>query len=67
MSIITQETQLYMDTDSVYFSAYPMVKQDVEAGHVPWTKDSVISLYDQIGDEVNNRFQILWVMLLMFQ
>ena len=56
-----------MDTDSVYFSAYPMVKQDVEAGHVPWTKDSVISLYDQIGDEVNNRFQILWVMLLMFQ
>ena len=52
----TGDSIIYGDTDSVYFSAYPMVKQDVEAGNLPWTKESVVTLYDKIGDEVNNSF-----------
>ena len=47
---------IYGDTDSVYFSAYPILKQDIDAGKIPWTKDSVITLYDQICDEANKSF-----------
>ena len=49
---------IYMATLTVYF-AYPMVKEDVKSGTLPWTKDSVIELYDNIAEEVNNRFQVL--------
>jgi len=51
------ETIIYGDTDSVYFSAYPVLKADIDAGIVPWTKESVIELYDQIANEVNNSFE----------
>jgi len=47
---------IYGDTDSVYFSAYNVLKKDIEKGHIPWSKDSVIQLYDQISDEVNGTF-----------
>jgi DNA polymerase elongation subunit (family B) len=47
---------IYGDTDSCYFSAYSTLKKEIESGQIPWTKESVISLYDQIADEVNNTF-----------
>ena len=47
---------IYGDTDSCYFSAYTTLKKEIDSGQIPWTKESVISLYDQIGDEVNNTF-----------
>jgi DNA polymerase elongation subunit (family B) len=47
---------IYGDTDSVYFSAYTTLKDDINAGHIPWNKDTVVSLYDQIGSEVNGTF-----------
>jgi hypothetical protein len=47
---------IYNDTDSVYFSAYPSVREDVEKGLVQWDKDTVVQLYDQIGDMVNDSF-----------
>ena len=47
---------VYGDTDSVYFSAYPMVKEEVEAGKMTWTKESCVELYDKIADEVNKSF-----------
>jgi DNA polymerase elongation subunit (family B) len=47
---------IYGDTDSVYFSAYNVLKKDIEKGLIPWNKDSVIQLYDQIADEVNGTF-----------
>ena len=47
---------IYGDTDSCYFSAYKTLKKDIDAGKIPWTKETVISLYDQIGDEVNKTF-----------
>jgi len=47
---------IYGDTDSCYFSAYTTLKKEIEAGQIPWTKESVISLYDQIGEEVNGTF-----------
>jgi len=47
---------IYGDTDSCYFSAYKTLKKEIDAGQLPWTKESVVQLYDQIGDEVNSTF-----------
>ncbi len=47
---------IYGDTDSVYFSAFPVLKKEIEAGQIPWTKDSVIKLYDQVCGEANKTF-----------
>jgi DNA polymerase elongation subunit (family B) len=47
---------IYGDTDSCYFSAYRTLKKDIDNGSIPWSKETVISLYDQIGEEVNNTF-----------
>ena len=47
---------IYGDTDSCYFSAYSTLKKDIQAGKIPWSKETVVSLYDQIGDEVNKTF-----------
>ena len=47
---------IYGDTDSCYFSAYRTLQKDIEAGLIPWTKESVVQLYDQIADEVNTTF-----------
>jgi DNA polymerase elongation subunit (family B) len=47
---------IYGDTDSCYFSAYPILKKDIETGKLPWTKETVVTLYDQIADEINSSF-----------
>jgi DNA polymerase elongation subunit (family B) len=47
---------IYGDTDSCYFSGYNTLKKDIESGAIPWTKENVIALYDQVGDEVNKTF-----------
>jgi DNA polymerase elongation subunit (family B) len=47
---------IYGDTDSCYFSAYTTLKKDIDKGLIPWTKESVVQLYDQIAEEVNATF-----------
>jgi DNA polymerase elongation subunit (family B) len=47
---------IYGDTDSVYFSAYNTLKKEIEGGSIPWNHDTVIQLYNQIADEVNDTF-----------
>jgi DNA polymerase elongation subunit (family B) len=47
---------IYGDTDSCYFSAWPIVKADVEAGKMEWNKDIAVQLYDTIADQVNESF-----------
>jgi DNA polymerase elongation subunit (family B) len=47
---------IYGDTDSVYFSAYPVLKDEIAAGQVPWGKDNVITLYDQLCEQANTTF-----------
>lgn len=42
--------------NSVYFSAYPTLKKDINAGNIPWDKDKVIQLYDQICQQANSTF-----------
>ena len=47
---------IYGDTDSSYFSAWPVIKDRVEAGEIPWDKETAIALYDSIADNVNEDF-----------
>ena len=47
---------IYGDTDSVYFSAFPILQKEIENKDIPWDKDSIIKLYDQVAGEVNNTF-----------
>lgn len=42
--------------NSVYFSAWPMIKDDVKSGTVEWNKDICIQMYDSIADQVNESF-----------
>ena len=51
------EAVIYGDTDSVYFSAYPTLKKEIDAGKIPWSKDNVITLYDQVAEEANTTFE----------
>ena len=50
------EATIYGDTDSDYFSAWPMIKDDVESGKMEWSKEICIELYDNIAASVNESF-----------
>ena len=52
----TGEAVIYADTDSSYFSAWPMVKAESESGQLDWNRDVCVSLYDNIADQVNDSF-----------
>jgi DNA polymerase elongation subunit (family B) len=47
---------IYGDTDSAYFSAYTSLRKEIDKGEIPWTKDSVVQLYDTVAEEVNSTF-----------
>lgn len=47
---------IYGDTDSVYFSAYPVFQKEIESKEISWSKDSVIEMYDTIAEQVNDTF-----------
>jgi DNA polymerase elongation subunit (family B) len=47
---------IYGDTDSCYFTAWPALRDDVEAGRMEWSKETAVALYDSIADQVNESF-----------
>jgi DNA polymerase elongation subunit (family B) len=47
---------IYGDTDSCYFTAYPVLKAEIDAGTMSWSKEIAIQLYDSIADQVNASF-----------
>ena len=47
---------IYGDTDSCYFSAWPILRNEVEGGRMEWSKEICIQLYDSIADQVNHSF-----------
>ena len=50
------DTIIYGDTDSCYFSAWPVLRKEVEAGRMEWSKEIAIQLYDSIAEQVNISF-----------
>jgi len=47
---------IYGDTDSCYFSAWPALRSEVEAGRMEWNREIAVQLYDSIADQVNESF-----------
>jgi DNA polymerase elongation subunit (family B) len=47
---------IYGDTDSGYFSAWPVIKDDVAKGNIEWNKDIAVQLYNDVADQINDRF-----------
>lgn len=47
---------IYGDTDSIYYSMYPVYKQEIDDGTIEWNKDKVLQLYDEVADQVNESF-----------
>jgi hypothetical protein len=42
--------------NSIYFTAWPAVKDQVAAGNIDWSKENVVEFYDKISDDVNQSF-----------
>jgi DNA polymerase elongation subunit (family B) len=49
---------IYNDTDSCYFSVWPIIRENVENKTTEWNKDIAVSVYDNIADLVNQSFPI---------
>lgn len=47
---------LVKNTDSVYFSAWPSIKDEVAGGKLEWNNDVCVAVYDNIADQVNESF-----------
>jgi DNA polymerase elongation subunit (family B) len=47
---------VYGDTDSCYFTAYPILKSQIQSGEMTWDKETCIGLYDNIADQANESF-----------
>jgi len=47
---------VYGDTDSTYFSAYPVLKDQIDKGEINWDRDNIIAYYDAVCEEVNKTF-----------
>ena len=47
---------VYGDTDSCYFSAWPILKDEIERGEIVWTKESIVDLYNDLAKAVSATF-----------
>ena len=47
---------IYGDTDSCYFSAWPVLKTEIAEGRMSWSKETAVALYDSIAEQVNQSF-----------
>jgi DNA polymerase elongation subunit (family B) len=47
---------IYGDTDSIYYSMYPVYQKEIESGELAWDKDLVLEYYDEIANQVNASF-----------
>lgn len=50
------DSVIYNDTDSLYFSVWPVIKHEVEAGNQEWNKEICIQVYNNICEQINESF-----------
>jgi DNA polymerase elongation subunit (family B) len=50
------EAIIYGDTDSCYFTAYPVLQKEIESGNMQWSREIAVQLYNSIADQVNDSF-----------
>jgi len=47
---------VYGDTDSCYFSAWPILNSQIQNGDMEWSKELCVQLYDNIAEQANDTF-----------
>ena len=47
---------VYGDTDSTYFSSYPLLKEQIDKNEINWDRDNIIAYYDAVCQEVSKTF-----------
>jgi DNA polymerase elongation subunit (family B) len=47
---------VYGDTDSCYFSIWPIIKRQVDAGELAWNKERAVEVYDELAENTNASF-----------
>lgn len=47
---------VYGDTDSCYFSAWPILNSQIANGEMEWSKELCVQLYDNIAEQANDTF-----------
>jgi DNA polymerase elongation subunit (family B) len=47
---------VYGDTDSCYFSAWPVLNSQITNGELEWSKELCVQLYDNIAEQANETF-----------
>jgi DNA polymerase elongation subunit (family B) len=47
---------VYGDTDSCYFSIWPIIKRQVDAGELSWNKERAVEVYDELAENTNASF-----------
>jgi DNA polymerase elongation subunit (family B) len=52
----TGKSIIYGDTDSCYFTAWPMLEKEVAEGRMDWSAETCIALYNSIAEQVNDSF-----------
>lgn len=52
----TGDAIMYADTDSSYFSAYEVLKDNPDYADFEWSRENIISLYDGIMEDTNATF-----------
>ena len=52
----TGKAIVYGDTDSAYFSAYPVLRKQIDSGEMDWTRENIVAYYDAVCEEVNKSF-----------
>jgi DNA polymerase elongation subunit (family B) len=50
------EAIIYGDTDSCYFTAYPVLQKEIDSGSMEWSREIAVQLYNSIADQVNDSF-----------
>jgi DNA polymerase elongation subunit (family B) len=52
----TGEAIVYGDTDSCYFSIYPIIHSQIANSELEWSKEAAIKIYDELADQTNDTF-----------
>jgi len=47
---------VYGDTDSCYFTAWPILNSQIQNGEMEWNKELCVQLYDNIAEQANESF-----------
>lgn len=50
------EAIVYGDTDSCYFTAWPILNSQIANGDMEWSKELCVQLYDSIAEQANETF-----------